>query len=356
MKQIRVSPSWIFKDSEGNTLNPQLFDLLKAIRDTGKLTDAAKASDISYRHGWNLIQKWTEFFGTPLVDQQKGRGTQLTHLGNKLLWAEERVNARLGPQLENIASEVNLEIHQALNPEKPLINIFASYGYAIAKLGEAMDSLQVNLQYMPAENAIAALCNDECHAAGFHIPWGLENSSLYEKYHALLEGKPLSVVHFITRKQGLMTKRGNPKQIRSLNDLIRPDVSFVNRQFGSGTSDLFDELLAREGISTKRVKGYSTREFTHSAIAAYVASGMADTGLGVQPPAEQFGLDFVPIAEESYLLVLKTDSLEDPGIQLLLDEVRSEIFAAKIDTLPGYQKENLGKVSPISWLLDALKP
>ena len=110
MKRIQIEPAWSFTDEAGNRLDPQLFGLLHAVHQSGKLTTAAAEAGISYRHAWNLLNKWADFFGVELVEMQKGRGARLSPLGDKLLWAEQRVAARLGPQLESLGSELNLEI------------------------------------------------------------------------------------------------------------------------------------------------------------------------------------------------------------------------------------------------------
>lgn len=355
MKQIRVVPSWGFSDSEGNQLNPQLFELLRELHDREKLTDAAKSLGISYRHGWNLIQRWTEFFGTPLVDMQKGRGAKLTNLGEKLLWAEERVIARLGPQMESLASELNLEIHQALRSDTPVINLYASHGYAVALLPTLVNELQLNIQYMPSIEGIAAVERGDCQVAGFHLPTELSGSDIYRRYRELLSNPQLRVIRFITRQQGLMVEKGNPKGITGLQDLQRDEIRFVNRQPGSGTSALLDELLQRIGIEGSRIKGFNTREYTHSAIAAYVASGMADTGMGVEPPARQFSLDFIPLANEHYLLICLQETLSNPGMQRFLADIRSEQFSEAILTLPGYSCDRSGEVISVAELFDEIE-
>lgn len=355
MKQIKVIPNWAFSDTEGNQLNPQLFDLLRELHDCGKLTEATKRLGISYRHGWNLIQRWADFFGTPLVDMQKGRGANLTNLGEKLLWAEERVLARLGPQMESLASELNLEIHQALRSDTPVINLYASHGYAVAMLPSLMDQLQLNIQYMPSIEGIAAVERGDCQVAGFHLPTQLAGSAIYANFNELLANPDLRVIRFITRLQGLMVAAGNPKQIRSLKDLSRDDVRFVNRQVGSGTSALLDELLTREKVDAKQIRGFTTREFTHSAIAAYVASGMADTGLGVEPPARQFSLDFIPIASEHYLLICLEETLANPAMQRFLGDIRSKRFTDSILTLPGYSCDHSGEVIQVDELFAELE-
>ncbi len=112
------------------------------------------------------------------------------------------------------------------------------------------------------------------------------------------------ILGFVQREQGLIVPRGNPKGIRGLSDLIRPDVTFINRQRGAGTRVLLDYRLKQAGISPHAVQGYERQEFTHLAVAATVASGAADCGLGILAAARALGLDFVPLDHERYDLII----------------------------------------------------
>ncbi|RTE64706.1 MolR family transcriptional regulator [Amphritea opalescens] len=351
MKRIQVVPSWSFRDSGGNQLNPQLFSLLGAIHETGKLTEATKKIGISYRHGWNLLNTWAAFFGLPLVDMQKGKGATLSALGEKLLWAEQRVLARLEPQLDSLASELNLEIHRALEGVNPLLRLHASYGYAVALLPDFSSDIQLDLQYKSAEDTLASLNRGVCDVAGFHVPAngraGGMSDVLYETYSRHLKPRVHKIVKFITRQQGLMVKPGNPEQIAGLKDLVRNDVKFINRQKDSGTRALLDELLIREGVNSKRINGFADEEFTHSAVAAFVGAGMADVGMGVKAAASQFGLDFIPLSSEYYLFVCHHKTLKQEAMQRLLASIRSESFQAAVQQLPGYSPDDCGEIVSI---------
>jgi len=113
-KKLSISPAWIFRTANGELFEPVLFRLLEGIRDTGKLTAAATNAGISYRHAWNLLNRGSHVIGLPLVIMRKGQGSQLSPLGEKLLWAEHRVNARLGPQIDSMTAELNDQIQQLL--------------------------------------------------------------------------------------------------------------------------------------------------------------------------------------------------------------------------------------------------
>ena len=147
---------------EGDALNPQLFTLLNRIKETGKLTKAAALANISYRHGWNLLDQAHQFFGSPVVHLEKGRGATLSPLGEKLLWAEQRVAARLTPQMENLASELNIEIHKEIADLSPILRLHASHGYAVALLPDYALGFQLDLQY---KSPIDARTGSECSNA-----------------------------------------------------------------------------------------------------------------------------------------------------------------------------------------------
>jgi molybdate transport repressor ModE-like protein len=110
MIRIEIQPRWRFHQPDGSTLDPQGLALLQAVHDTGKLTEAAARVGYSYRHAWNLLGKWEAFFGSPLIELKRGKGARLAPLGEKLLWADQRIRARLSPQLDNLAGELELSL------------------------------------------------------------------------------------------------------------------------------------------------------------------------------------------------------------------------------------------------------
>ncbi|UYG03655.1 helix-turn-helix transcriptional regulator [Halomonas sp. LR3S48] len=352
MKRIRIEPAWSFTDEAGNRLDPQLFGLLQGIHRSGKLTAAAAEAGISYRHAWNLLNKWADFFGAALVEMQKGRGARLSPLGDKLLWARQRVAARLGPQLESLGSELNLELQQLFEGVEPVLRMHASHGYAVALLPRFASDFQLDLQYCSPQEALAALNRGACDVAGYHMPTSATRGPLMQGYRRQLRPRSHCIIRFITRCQGLMVRPGNPKGIAGLADLSRGDVRFINRQKASGTRALLDILLRDAGLSSQRIPGFELEEYTHSAVAAYIAAGMADVGFGVEAAAHQFGLAFLPLAQEHYLLVCQRRSLTDPSVKRLLEMIRSEPFLQAVSELPGYSPNRCGEVCSVDELFD----
>lgn len=344
MKRIRITPAWYFSDEAGNQLDPKLFALLGAVHRHGKLTRAAEAVGVSYRHAWNLLNKWGEFFSIPLVELERGRGARLSALGEKLLWAEQRVIARLGPQLESLGSELNLAIQQELEGVKPVLRLHASHGFAVELLPQHLRELRLDLQYCSPREALAALNRGASDLAGFHLPRGEVGERVSRDYRDLLKPRRHRSIGFIARQQGLMVAPGNPKGLHGIEDVAGEGVRFINRQTASGTRTLFDGLLAEAGIPAARIRGYETEEYTHSAVAAYVADGMADAGFGVEAAARRFGLDFVPLATEDYLLICHQRSLTEARFESLLEVLASQAFQAAVSALPGYSPNRCGEI------------
>ena len=353
--RIQIEPAWRFRNAEGREIDPLLFRLLAAVQRSGKLTEAAREVDFSYRHCWNLIRTWSAFFGTPLVELSQGKGAELTPLGEKLTWAAQRIQARLTPQLENLSVEIDREINAALMDMHPVLRLHASHGYAIAALPDLVEreaSVRLELQYLGSIDALASMSRGSCDLCGFHLPSGRVSPELAARLGRYLKPRAHRVIRLVTRTQGLFVAAGNPLGIGSLQDLARPDVRFINRQASSGTRVLLDVLLAEEGIDPDNIGGYETVEFTHAAVAAHIASGMADTGFGVAAAASQFRLDFVPFAQEHYFLACRVETLELPSTQRMLDALRSPEFANAVSGLPGYALNSPGEVMTV---VDALR-
>jgi putative molybdopterin biosynthesis protein len=345
--RIAITPAWVFRNDAGEEVDHRLFRLLQGVHEAGKLTLAARRAGISYRHAWNILARWSDFFGNPLVALTQGKGAALTPLGEKLVWAEARASARLLPQLENIASELNLELHRAIAEGGALVRVHASYGYGVAKLPELVRGhagIELDLQYFPAADSLASLARGECDIAGFHVPEGERGRRAVELYRGWLDPAEQTLVYLVRRQQGLYVAPRNPRRIEGLGDLVRRDVRFVNRQRGSGTRVLLDTLLQEQKIPASAIEGYATEEFTHAAVAAYVASGMADVGMGVEPAARQFGLGFVPIAGEHYFLVCRRRTLALPAVDALVRLLRGKTYRDLVATLPGYRGDRAGEL------------
>jgi putative molybdopterin biosynthesis protein len=153
----------------------------------------------------------------------------------------------------------------------------------------------------------------------------------------------VSVIRLVHRDQGLIVAAGNPLGLKGIEDLTRDGVRYVNRQRGAGTRVLLDHELQRQGISPDAVDGYAREEPTHLAVAAAVAAGRGDAGLGILAAARAFGLDFLPVTREPYDLVVAAPDVESPRLEPLWALLRSGRFRASVEELGGYDTEEMGR-------------
>ncbi len=191
---------------------------------------------------------------------------------------------------------------------------------------------------------LLALRRGECHMAGTHLldeETGTYNVPYLQRY---LPNMDVVLVTLVYRQQGLMVRPGNPKNIRAVEDLTRPDVTFVNRQKGAGTRVLLDLALREKGIDPALIKGYDREEYTHTQVAAAVKSGTADAGLGIMAAARALGLDFIPWREERYDLAIPAEHLDHPGVKAVLDIIRSDLFKERVAAMGGYDARDSGCV------------
>jgi len=345
--KIEIRPEWLLRHGDGTTISlPLLLRLLTEIRDQGSIASAAQTAGLSYRYAWGLLKEFDERFGAALVQKSRGQGTRLSPLAEKLIWADKRIEARLSPFLETLASELERELATVLAEESPALRLTASHGFAVDALVRKFSAgdIVVDLKYRGSTEAVAALARGECDLAGFHLPVGEFRRAAAQQYLKWLDPKRHVLVHLAYRTQGLFVEKGNPKGITSLRDLGRTDIRFVNRQVGSGTRVLLELLLAKEKIRTARVPGYESAEFTHAAVAAFVASGMADVGFGVETAARRFNLDFLPVVREQYFFAAERKQLDDPRLSLAVKLMASDEIRHAISALAGYDGALSGTV------------
>jgi molybdate transport repressor ModE-like protein len=350
MLKMSIKPQWQLERGGDQPLMPHLVSLLAKIHETHTLRLAAAQMDLSYRYAWGLLREGQRAFGVPLVKTVRGRGAALTPLAEKLVWADKRIAARLSPLLDSLASELEVELERALSHEQSILRLHASHGFAVQALRQSLlrEQVPIDLKYRNVQEALGSLNSGSCDLAGFHLPLGELQQSALQHYWKSLRPDKHRLVHLATRRQGVMVAPGNPKNICGIADLARSDVGYVNRHEGSGTRLLLDLLLQREQLDGRVIHGYDNCEFTHAAVAAYVASGMADAGLGVEPAARRFELDFLPVASERYFFICNARLLEAPMMLRILDILRSRDFQRTVDALPGYDSSGCGKVLSIA--------
>ncbi|HTZ29260.1 MAG TPA: molybdopterin biosynthesis protein, partial [Streptosporangiaceae bacterium] len=190
---------------------------------------------------------------------------------------------------------------------------------------------------------LVALRDGLCHIAGSHLLDPATGEYTLPYLDRVLAGHDVSVVRLVHRDQGLMVAAGNPLGLKGIDDLTRPRVRYVNRQRGAGTRVLLDHELRERGISPDAIDGYLREEPTHLAVAAAVAAGRADAGLGITAAARAFGLDFLPVTREPYDLVVGARDADSPRLAPLWALLESGRFRAAVRDLGGYGTEEMGR-------------
>jgi putative molybdopterin biosynthesis protein len=240
------------------------------------------------------------------------------------------------------------ELLKPLPAIRNTIVIVGSHDNTLDVLADALKAapggFTLSSSHVGSMGGLMALRRGVCHFAGCHLLDTEDGSYNVSYVDRFLKGTPVRIVHLVMRDQGLMVSPGNPKGIEGVNSLTRDDVSFINRQSGSGTRILLDYRLGQLGVDPKQISGYGDEEFTHMAVAAAVASGTADAGLGIQAAAKALKLDFIPVVTEQYDLVIPEVYFETEGVQTLLEIVQDEDFRKRVEALGGYDMARSGAV------------
>lgn len=244
--------------------------------------------------------------------------------------------------------EVTLRL---LSPMEKLRNTLVVIGSHDPLLDELADMLHLgdprlymSSSHVGSMGGIMAIRRGEAHMAGCHLldtADGTYNRSFIRKYFPKGD---VRLVSCVGRQQGLMVARGNPLNICSFADISRQGIRYVNRQKGSGTRILTDYLCSREKVEPSDVYGYTREELTHTSVAAQIACGSADVGMGIYSAAKLYDLDFIPICIEEYDLIIPDHAWDSPMVQQLLTILRSDAFREKILSMGGYTAEHPGQV------------
>ena len=267
--------------------------------------------------------------------------------------------ARLGPQLENLAQELATEIKPFLRTGPAVIRVHASHGFAVPKLRELLDQtpgIAIDLRYVSNQNSLASLAQGACDLSGVHLPRGELRRQNIEASKKWLDAARTSHHQLRNPRDGIdrQARQSAWHRTRS-SDIAEKQARFVNRDHDSGTRLLFDQLLELNKVDETKINGLEQIEFTHAAVAAYVASDMADVSFGVEAAARQFGLDFIRLLTEDYIFVCRRSFLETEPMQRLLDVVKGPAFREAVASLPGYRAVKIGEVSTVKEFLDSVE-
>jgi putative molybdopterin biosynthesis protein len=354
MKKIELSYQISTTRSSEAALHNPLLSLLHAVQTSGSISGAARQLGLSYRHAWGELKRWELELGHGLVSWDKGQAARLTEFGAKLLWAERQAQARLAPQIEALRADIERAFSVAFDDSAHLLTVYASHDHALPALREfcAPRGLQLDIRFMGSVDAVAALNAGRCVMAGFHcVAQPGAHTQAARSYKPLLRPGLHKLIGFAQRWQGLIVAPGNPRNIRGVADLARPELRFANRALGAGTRVLLDDLLEDAGLRANQVRGYEREEPSHAAVAQAVASGSAELGLGLQAAAEQAGLGFVPLVQEHYHLVCLKTALTEPAVLAMIESLSNPEWAQVLAQVPGYTPEHSGLIQSLKTVL-----
>jgi putative molybdopterin biosynthesis protein len=265
-----------------------------------------------------------------------------------LVRADGIVRIPRGEQGHQAGAQVTVELYRSPAAVRRTVVAIGSHDLTLDlladELGRRYPGQSLSSANVGSLAGLLALGRGEAHLAGSHLLDEETGEYNLPYIRRLLPNIPVVVLGFVQREQGLLVPKGNPKGIRSLADLTRPDVIFINRQRGAGTRVLLDYRLKQAGINPRAIQGYERQEFTHLAVAAAVASAAADCGMGILAAARALGLDFVPLDMERYDLVIPAQFYEAEVLMPLLAIIRDPAFAARVVALGGYATPQIGQV------------
>lgn len=338
----------------GAAVHNPLFDLLQAVHEHGSIQRAAQALQQSYRHVWGQLRHWQDVMGEPLVHWTQGQPARLTAFAERLLWAEKQARTRLTPHIEALRAELSRVLTEALDGQQQVLTLYASHDLALPTLRDVASSaeqLHIDLRFAGSIDALRALAEGRCTVAGFHVPPLLTGAALFSaSLKPLLKPGRHKLIGCSRRVQGLMVAPGNPLALQGLADVANKAARFQWRQPGSATRLLTQHLLQQAQLEEHQLVAAGTED-SHSAVAAAVAAGLADVGIGLEAAAHAFGLGFVPLAQDEYFLVCLAHALEEPAVQALRRTLAHDQWRAAVARLPGYTLMEPGRVLSLTTAL-----
>ncbi len=346
---MRIVPAliWNLEGDSIEALDARLLPLLRTIAAKASLASAVVDCGISYRSAWGLLRDYDRKLGEPLVLLERGRGASLTPSGERLLAADKAAARRLAHVLPRLGVEIGPAPRKEAGAAAHRLRVAASHDLALAALPNALPAgsgVGLELSFMGSLNALKEFAEGRADIAGFHVPiagrpdW---NRALFLRG---LQARRDRLIRFVDRDQGLLLPHGNPAHVKTFRDIAGQGLRFINRQRGSGTRLLIDQMIAHEGMVPADLAGYGNEEFTHLAVAATVASGGADAGFGLRAAAAEYRLAFVPLVRERYFLAVRAKAVETAAVANLIRALRSRAFVQITRSLAGYKADAAGSI------------
>lgn len=279
-----------------------------------------------------------KFIATPL---KRGAGTITT-----LVNADGVIRIPQNYEGINEGDTVYVELLKDINIIKNKIVSIGSHDIVMDILNDeitkkSFGNTVLSSSHVGSFNGLLSMKKGECHIAPIHL-FDTDSETYNLPYIKKYITDDVSIIKLVKRTQGLIVQKGNPLNIKGIKDLV--NVRYINRQKGSGTRILFDYLLNKEQIKKSSINGYEREEFTHMSLAKAIQNSDADCGLGTYSAAKVFDLDFIPICDEEYDLLVKSELLESDYIKILLNAINSQEFKTRVESLGGYNLDEIGKI------------
>ncbi len=247
-----------------------------------------------------------------------------------------------------VGSQVAVRLLRPREELRRCLVAIGSHDPLLDELGDMLHSADrtmfMSSSHVGSMGGVMAVKRGETHIAGIHL---LDETDGSYNVHVIRKNFPrggVRLVECVGRVQGLMVAKGNPLGISGIADLAREGLRYVNRQKGSGTRILIDYLCRLEGLDTDQIYGYDREEFTHTSVATQIASGTADAGLGIWSAAKLYDLEFLPVYNEQYDLLIPDEAWETPMVQKMLELMAGDEFRARLEHLGGYLVDRPGRV------------
>jgi molybdate-binding protein len=285
---------------------------------------------LSYRNVWQKLNEVEQALGFKLIDRVRGHGSQLSEYAQYLILFTDDFDQKTMHLGQISLSHLEEGFAQFRVKAKKQWRLASSSDPIIQKA--VIDIGGFELITAGSGEALERLLNCEVDIAGFHVS-DPHSSQIISKR---LQKQGMQIFPVMKRIQGLMVAKGNPHNITSTKDLLRPNIRFMNRQKGSGTRLLLDTILSNEGIDPNDIQGYMNEEFTHSAIAMSILAQKADAGMGVKSVAIENGLDFIQVKNEIFFLAMDEELSSNKELGRLIRKIR-----ALSSETPGYKSIGL---------------
>ncbi len=335
--RVHIGVDW---EIGGLTLDlATIAQLLEGIAATGTVRAAADQLGISYRNVWGKLDAAEAALGQQLVIKNKGHGSVLTQAGEQLKNLVAKLTLNLRSNALTDQEEFENSFRNTFSSEPRKLRLACSHDIVFEDCAQAGLLPDWDIRNMGSQKAIDALRAGTVDMAGFHL---LEKVASQPGMKELWNDPRFFVEPIMRRELGLVVAIGNPLKIQSIEDLVRPDVVFINRQGKSGTRQRLDELLKSKGIDPKDIRGYLHEEFTQYSVVLAVAAGAANVTFALRSATTGLAVEFIPVGKENYCVCGKIEISTDARFQNLLKQVTNRLVKHE-----GYTKSQVKQESGV---------